>query len=44
MKRIIFIILSFLALTPAAISAQQYSDPVRMGWGDTFTTRTAMIT
>ena len=33
MKQIIFIILSFLALTPAAISAQQYSDPVRMGWG-----------
>lgn len=33
MKRIIFIILSILALAPAAVRAQQYSDPVRMGWG-----------
>lgn len=33
MKRLIFIILSFLALASAAVSAQQYSDPVRMGWG-----------
>lgn len=33
MKRIIFIILSIMALSPVAAIAQQFDDPVRMGWG-----------